>query len=130
MTALMGCDECMQCPTYAGCPDDCTKLKYQRKPEYVHAKRWYPNHPAEGVEFPMPEWFQKILPDRVRADIVKERGLFSVGSMRHQVSPGDYIVTNEKGVKSLMKPAEFEAIYEAVEQEPDWTAGDASSMHS
>jgi len=82
--------------------------KYRKKPIVVEAEQWFPEHPAEGVVFPVPQ------EDGFLAFSVEHPSCGRIETLEgpHVVSPGDWIITGIAGEKYPCKPAIFDATYE------------------
>ncbi len=81
-------------------------MKFRKKPVVIEAEQWFPGKQIDGV--------------------IEENNMTPYGKVgpaawiktlegRHEVTPGDWIITGIKGEKYPCKPDIFEATYERVE---------------
>ncbi len=80
-----------------------------RKITTIEAEQWFPDHPVEGVEYPVLNNF-----GYVAQDFINQGRIETLEGSLH-VTSGDWIATGPKGEKYPIKPNIFKITYEKVE---------------
>jgi hypothetical protein len=113
-------------------------VKYRKKPTLTEATQWFKNgdHPQDQsapvekaggspglTEGKVVRYFRSLnipggrfCPDC--GNVMQKHGILNGLNGEETVCPGDYIVTNLKGQYYILKPADFEAMYEPYEATP------------
>lgn len=110
-------------------------MKYRKKPTLTEATQWFRNgdHPQDKSEqIDGPDGPNRLTEGKVvrhfRAlnipggrfcpdcgNVMQKHGLLDGLNGEETVCPGDYIVTNRKGEYYILKPGDFEGMYEPYE---------------
>ena len=79
--------------------------KHRKKPVVIEAEQWWP------ADWPPHE------PERYPCGVYREGDKYYIDTLegRHEVTPGDWIITGIKGERYPCKPDIFAATYEPVE---------------
>lgn len=74
-------------------------LRFRRRPEFVTAEQFLPDE----------QW-----PDCVELGSDGEARVKTPGPISFKIRPGNWIVTDERGIRIQMRPEQFQATYEQI----------------